>query len=668
MDKNRIFINKNDSRWDGCDIDFTDIINRSIGGKRAIEVSVTLINDDEMRKLNREYRGIDSPTNVLSFESGDSEMLGDIFISYDTAMKEAGDRRFENHVTHLVVHGVLHLQGYDHIDDADAEKMEAREIQILKEMGIGNPYSRDWRLEIGDSILLFLFGAIGSLGFAPFGFWWATAISIGALYWMTLPPTDGKPSTPPRGGVIRAVIWGAGYGIASFWWILHSIYVVPELQSQFAIMTVPAVLGIGLVCAVLFAIPTLLVRISGRGGPIIFAAAWTFVLWLREWIFTGFPWNPIANITLPWNALSNSMSLWGALGLTFIVVGLICSVAEFIRSRQYRAFYLFVPLLIIGIGYGHYNIKQSASGADAKNPIIIRIVQPSFDQSVKMDRARADASIEKMAELSQGGVDVDLVVWPETSYPFLIAENRPYEFPNDIGAPVIFGATTAGPDGQGGINFYNSMVGYGVDIFYHKSHLVPFGEYRPFGDIIPTPGQLTRGNGAEIFDSGIVNEYTESETNTRTVTDTQTGKIINETANKTIKYYEKNTAVFVPAICYEIVFSDSLIPRGTAPDMIINITNDNWFGNTPGSYQHLDMVRRQAIETGLPVMRAAYSGISAFVGADGRVISSLPIGATGALDGHVWGAHKTPYRRIGLNWWMIIILACAVGAVGRKKK
>ena len=119
--------------------------------------------------------------------------------------------------------------------------------------------------------------------------------------------------------------------------------------------------------------------------------------------------------------------------------------------------------------------------------------------------------------------------------------------------------------------------------------------------------------------------------------------------------------MFAPAICYEIIFSDSLLPDGIGQvDAIINITNDNWFGKTPGTYQHLDMVRRYAIESGLPIVRANYSGISAFIASDGTVISSLPVGVSGVLDGFVWGAHNTVYRDTGLNYWMMIILIVSI--------
>ena len=169
---------------------------------------------------------------------------------------------------------------------------------------------------------------------------------------------------------------------------------------------------------------------------------------------------------------------------------------------------------------------------------------------------------------------------------------------------------------------------------YFKSHLVPFGEYRPFGDIIPTPGQLAAGPGPRVM--------------------TLAGR--------------GHPVFFTPAICYEIVFSDSLIAGN--PDFILNITNDAWFGASSGPYQHLDMARRQAIETGLPVVRANYGGISAIIDASGRIVKSMPLGRQGILDGAIPLSHATIYRRIGLNSVMLlIVLLCAlVLSIGRIQK
>ena len=131
--------------------------------------------------------------------------------------------------------------------------------------------------------------------------------------------------------------------------------------------------------------------------------------------------------------------------------------------------------------------------------------------------------------------------------------------------------------------------------------------------------------------------------------------------------------VFAPAVCYEIIFSDSLVPNAEMkPNAVINVSNDTWFGDTPGTYQHLDMSRRYAIESGLPIIRADYSGISAFILSDGEILSALPFGQSGVLDGTVWGAHDTIYHAIGRNNMMIIILLIAcIGVIstnGPRKK
>lgn len=118
------------------------------GPDGPLELSVALADDATVQGLNRDYRGQDKPTNVLSFEAGEDRMpgqpliLGDVILARETCAREAvdGDKTFDDHLTHLTVHGVLHLLGYDHIDADEAEEMEALEVQILAEMGIENPY------------------------------------------------------------------------------------------------------------------------------------------------------------------------------------------------------------------------------------------------------------------------------------------------------------------------------------------------------------------------------------------------------------------------------------------------------------------------------------------------------------------------------------------------
>ena len=665
VEKMQVYLNYNNHKWKKYKIDFQKIVD-AIGGKKyqQAEVSIILTDDKEIQQINRKYRNINKPTNVLSFELGDDVLLGDIYISFDTVKKEAilENISFEDHCAHMVVHGVLHLMGYDHIKDKDAIIMENKETKILNSLGIKNPYVSDNALSCVDGsccpggkiiswikkhkikensflqyVLYAVFGGIASFGFAPFYQWWCTLIGVAGAYWLTIRNTDNSGFWRT---LLRVSPFGAMYCLSMFWWTLHSIYVVPELTSQYAIWTLPGVIGLLVAGVAIFSWPFIAIKkykCNKNVRPILFACVWVLVLWAREWVFTGFPWNPIANIMINVPMIANSMSLWGALGLSFVIVGLCASLIELLLNKSKQSFILFSVLLIIGCAFGYKNMSVSDFGA-ADEKVMLRIIQPGKSQMQKATHNRADAlktaeyNLRQLFDLASVEGDVDIVVLPETTYPFVVLPDDVIDFAKQLSKPVIMGTNTFGPGGV-----YNSMVitdKYGdITKIYNKSHLVPFGEYKPLG-FLPAPVDMAQGDGPEII--------------------------------------SVNNFVFVPAICYEIIFSDSLIPDGQYPiDAIINITNDNWFGNTPGTYQHLDMVRRYAIESGVPVVRANYSGISAFVASDGVVISSLPVGETGVLDGYVWGAHDTIYKIIGLNKTMMIILLLTIIVIyssGRKRK
>lgn len=660
----KVYVDVHDKRWKKHKINFKKIVCTAVDPVyKESEVSIVLVDDAEIHAINKQYRDVDKPTNVLSFELGDDVLLGDIYISYDTVVKEAKQAGIsvENHVAHMVVHGVLHLLGHDHITDDEAAVMEMKEIAILKKMGIKNPYddvvcvdgdccpgAHLWsffnKLKVRENswvqyALYALFGGVAAFGFAPFYMWPLTLLGIAGAYWLTVRNNN-------IGGFWRTLLrvspFGAMYAVAMFWWTLHSIYVVPEIADKFAIWTIPGLVGLAVAGVFIFSWPLVVVGRgvvkSAAGRVFLFAATWTLVLWAREWMFTGFPWNPIANISVPYPVIANSMSLWGALGLTFVLVGLIAGVTEFIRNRRnWGAGVFFAMIMCVGMAFGAINMYWIGTDMATVTPVV-RIVQVGASQSQKATHNRAQAlerangNIQRLFDLASQDNIPDIVIFPETAYPFVVLKDDVIPLAQQLNRPIIFGANTFN---RGGV--FNSMVitdeAGQVQHIYSKSHLVPFGEYSPLG-ILPAPVNLMPGNGPELLSVG--------------------------------------DFLFVPAVCYEVVFSDSLLPRGVGHiHAVVNITNDNWFGNTPGTYQHLDMVRRYAIESGLPIIRANYSGISAFVGADGRIISAIPVGESGVLDGFVWGAHVTPYRVIGLNWWMIIILIttiCGVIIAERRNK
>ena len=157
----KVYVNFNDNRWKKYAIDFDKIANAVVSEKyKNAEVSITLTNDTEIHKLNKKYRNIDRPTNVLSFELGDDLLLGDIYISLDTVKREADAENMgvPEHTAHMVVHGVLHLLGYDHIKESDAVIMEKKEITVMKKLGYANPYADENNVSCdcpGDKTILF---------------------------------------------------------------------------------------------------------------------------------------------------------------------------------------------------------------------------------------------------------------------------------------------------------------------------------------------------------------------------------------------------------------------------------------------------------------------------------------------------------------------------------
>ncbi|MDR2269119.1 MAG: apolipoprotein N-acyltransferase [Rickettsiales bacterium] len=589
-----VIVNVGDKRWNKYKVDFKRIAEKSLGDEyRESEISILLTNDNEIRKLNKKYRGIDSPTNVLSFETKDKDLLGDVVISFDSTMREAGKKNFINHLTHLIVHGILHLQGFDHLEDDNAKIMEGREIKILRKMKIANPYGDPFG--IWKKIGLMVLGAVASYGFAPHYFWWMAALSIGAAYYLNK-------------GYKTGFWWGAGYSALSFSWSLESIFASAEIARQMWYFYPIGLVAIAVLGGALFGLPFFMTaRTESRGWrrTLYFALAWTFGLWVWQWFLTGFPWNPIANLAINNIYISQWNPIIGAVGLTFIIIGCICSIPEFLMTRAKWQFLFFIP---ISLSFLLPRWHGEAHG------LRVRLIQPAFSMDYKFNSELIDLNIQRMVEMSKTppsfGAEPDMIVWPETSYPYIIYSGK--KLP-PLGIPMAAGVIYSD-----GVDLYNGLAladGDGnINDIYLKAHLVPFGEYRVLWKLVPTHSDLKSGPGPKLMGD------------------------------------------FAPAICYEIIFSDSLIPRGSEPKFILNISNDGWFGTSSGPYQHLDMARLQALETGLPVIRANHIGISAIIDANGNVLQSIPHGKSGILDGVVPGHRNTVYRNIGLNNMMLIII------------
>ncbi|TJV08062.1 MAG: apolipoprotein N-acyltransferase, partial [Mesorhizobium sp.] len=280
---------------------------------------------------------------------------------------------------------------------------------------------------------------------------------------------------------------------------------------------------------------------------------------------------------------------------------------------------LFVALVAAHVGFGYFRLAVPAP--PATRSIDVRIVQPAVDLTEKWDASVRDRIFATLMGISakapeQGHAKPQLILWPETSVPFLFTE-RPDALTalGDMlgdGQMLIAGVVREeGGAGNAGSRYYNSVVaindkGEIVDAV-DKVHLVPFGEYLPFAGLFERFGIGQLVAGPMNFAAG----------------------------NERHPIAVPNGLRAVPFICYEVIFPDLVAIDAASSELIVNVTNDAWFGDTPGPYQHFRQAQIRAVENGVPLLRAANNGISAVVDSRGRIVDALAVDARGAIDAHV---------------------------------
>ena len=269
------------------------------------------------------------------------------------------------------------------------------------------------------------------------------------------------------------------------------------------------------------------------------------------------------------------------------------------------------------------------------------IVQPNIPQELKWRGDTRKAALEKHMRMTLASKTdaISHVVWPETAVPYNLSQDSVLADWLSVAAPknglLITGAIRS-RDRAGSFQLWNSLHAVDSDgmlrLTYDKHHLVPFGEYMPLRGIMSF-AKLTHGD--MDFSSG--------------------------PGNQTLEV--PGLPPVSPLICYEAIFPGRVISSEARPGWILNITNDGWFGNTAGPYQHLQAARLRAVEEGLPLVRAANTGISAVVDPLGRYVGRLSLGVEGVLHAPLPSAiGRTPYAVMG-DGTMIIMLIILIGIV-----
>lgn len=483
-------------------------------------------------------------------------------------------------------------------------------------------------------VAAFCAGLLVALGQAPFNFWPLALIGLAASMGLLL-----------QAQKIRHAAWigwacGLGYfGLALNWIVEPFLVDVARYgwMAPFALLFLAAGLALfwGGAAALSF-------RFGNNALTWIAALAGAELL--RAYIFTGFPWALIGQIWSPYG-LAQWAAYFGVHGLNLLTLSASAGLWFAVTQRSYLGIATLVT--VAGLAFAGAQIRAQPLPI-AEGAPILRLVQPNAPQHLKWDPDYVALFFQRQITATQQVPRPDLIVWPETAVPFFLESDHPALetiAQAAAGVPIIFGiqrfegrqlfnsAAVMGPQGQ-------------ITQVYDKYHLVPFGEYMPFGDLMAQFGihgmaakdgaGFSAGPGLEVFDLGAL------------------GKAL-------------------VLICYEAVFPTEINDASERPTFLLQLTNDAWFGAATGPYQHLEQARLRAIEQGLPMIRVANTGVSAVIDARGQTVKSLGLGVSGWIDAPLPPAGPaTLYSRFGdqipgLAILLLILAVIAVDAVRRHR-
>ncbi|MBI1209211.1 MAG: apolipoprotein N-acyltransferase [Azospirillum sp.] len=491
----------------------------------------------------------------------------------------------------------------------------------------------------------FLLGALATLALPPACLVPALLVAMPGLLWL-LDGAGGSRSA-------LAIGWWFGFGfffcglywisfamltdIARFWWLMP--FAMAGLPAALALFTALAVLAL------------YRLHLGGLARCFAFAALWAAAEWLRGHILTGFPWNLLGYVWVDCPPVLQAAAVVGVYGLSLVTI-VVASLPAALADRDEpapRALAALVAGLVLLAGIAAAGaVRLSAADSATVPGVRLRLVQADIAQSQKWQPEQRDAILQRYLGLSAGppsggGAWPTVVIWPETAVPFFLDQDRPHRLKIADNAPggalTVTGVPRAAPLGADRWRFWNSLVaidGKGAVVgLYDKAHLVPFGEYipghdwllawLPFASIAGGMAGFAAGPGPATLDL-------------------------------------PGLPPVSPLICYEAIFPGAVVDPARRPRWLLNLTNDAWYGHTAGPHQHFAMTRVRAVEEGLPLVRAANTGISGVVDAYGRVTARLGLGATGVVDADLPVATPvaTPYGRSG-DWpFGVMLFGCVI--------
>ncbi len=480
-------------------------------------------------------------------------------------------------------------------------------------------------------LIAFVLGCTMPLGFAPFGWSLLAPLFLLPLLFVCL-------TVSPRDAAAHAFWFGFGMFLAGTYWIYISVHIFGNADLWIALFLM---VGLSLIMAALIAIAGWLISRFSHGEPllllIVAPAAWVFIEWLRGWILTGFPW-----LALGYGQIDTPLAGWapvlGVYGVSFMLMLSLSAVVAAILGTG-RARLLATATVVLPWVFGA--VVSAVDWTEASGePMRVSIVQAGVSQDKKWDRSQLRPIMEFYRSSTLSVADSEIVVWPEVAIPSV--DDRVGHYLDLVesearqnGQSVVFGILERSYERSAEGLIYNSVfiVGGERRQAYRKRHLVPFGEYFPEPDSVRQWMKMQNLPHSDLSAGDAVQPL----------------------------LVASNGARLAVAICYEDAYAAEQLYAFPEATLLINVSNDAWFGDSIAPHQHLEIARMRALEVGRYAVRSTNTGISAFIDARGKLLQTGRQFEAELMTTDVEPrTGMTPYASTG-NWSIISLCLVILG-------
>jgi len=479
--------------------------------------------------------------------------------------------------------------------------------------------------------LAIISGIIAIFAFSPYNFIPAFIVSIVALIFIIDKCENWKCAC------LMGFLWGIGFFIAGLHWFAYALMI--DFQRLFWLIPFAATI-LQAVLALYIALFGFLCSIKFKNDFIriyFLACSWTVIEWLRGNLLTGFPWIISGYVFSETDEISQAASVTGIYGLSLVIIVIALAFYLLFKLRNKASLVNLIVIIAVTLAIQLWGAKRIADHdlKEIKMPKVL-VVQSGILAHLPSRKEGISTFYTHLDMTKQSYNNEDIIIWPESSHPFLVRKEQEtfaslFSFINKD-SKVVLGSPSITFDTKNNSYYWNSMLIINANgeivNHYDKMHLVPFGEYVPLQKYLPP---------IKIITENFVKGYS---------------------AQDKMHNIKAGEFLFRPLICYEAIFSDHPQDSTSEANFIINITNDNWYGDSLGPYQHFSMTKYRAIEQGIPLVRVAISGISAIFDSYGRIIHKIELSQKGMISAILPAPLKsTPIYSARIEYFMIFILA-----------